>query len=164
MLEELMRGFGDYQRNIMKVALDGAEAEKPKDIAGIFLAKLPLPTVIIDKEEYSFYGARVGPGKAVRPHRHMHGAEPYALFSGQGLMHIGQEYDGYIAWNVPLHIHIGSTIVIPEGAFHCFYNFDENPVDFVFACPPGHLSDEDRFFADKSGLKNPMPPILGLFV
>lgn len=141
-----------------KFILDAQHDEDPK--AGIIIAKLDgLPSIEspeLGVSPYELYAARVVPSGHVNPHHHNIGSEPYHFLSGVGEMNIGHIEDGAVEWEEPRPTLAGETFVVEAGAVHSLRNPDPNaPLDFLFACPPEHLSDHspdnpsgDRYFVE----------------
>ena len=134
----------------LTAALDKAQAEKPMDPAGIYVAPLGLDPIEVEGHEYSFYGARVLPGKAVKGHWHGTGAEPYAGFTAPGLMYFGWLAEcGEVVWaDHPSEVKREEEFTIWERVAHSFFNPGGTAIDFKFACPAAHLNDTDRFLAE----------------
>ena len=140
-----------------KSVLDSQHGLDPK--AGIIIAKLDeLPAIEspeVGVSPYELYAARVMPSGHVNPHHHNIGTEPYHFLSGVGEMNIGHVEGDAVAWQEPQQTTAGTTFVVEAGAVHSLRNPDPNaPLDFLFACPPEHLSDNspenpsgDRYFA-----------------
>ncbi|MEK7599834.1 MAG: hypothetical protein AAB462_02275 [Patescibacteria group bacterium] len=139
-----------------KSVLDSQHGLDPK--AGIIIAKLDeLPAIEspeVGVSPYELYAARVMPSGHVNPHRHNIGTEPYHFLSGVGEMNIGHVEGETVTWQEPQQTTAGTTFVVEAGAVHSLRNPDPNaPLDFLFASPPEHLSDNspenpsgDRYF------------------
>lgn len=147
----------------IKPQLDVDELPQSGDsFAGIVIANLPECGSVVapDGQEYRFYAARVYPGKHVNPHFHTKGQEPYKILTGeQGIMHLGTVDGQTVAWSPAIPKKPGDEIIVQEGEAHSFENPGNAPVDFVFACPDGHLNEQDRFFT--MGYQNGLPQYKG---
>jgi mannose-6-phosphate isomerase-like protein (cupin superfamily) len=137
-----------------KLALD--QQDSVDSVAGIVIAPLTELGSIkaLDGQEYKFYVARIYPkgqkssNGHVNPHFHTKGDEPYQILVGEGKMHIGTiDKDGKtIIWTPATSKKSGDVIIVKAGEVHSFEVNKKAPVDFIFACPDGHLDDKDRFF------------------
>lgn len=132
--------------------------------AGIAIVKLAgkSSTTAEDGQVYDYYAALVLPASKdnpnyVNPHVHFHGAEPYHFLRGtDGEMNNGIIKDGEVIWNAPKVVQPGDMVEIQGGEVHSFRNKGSIPFAFTFACPPTHLTTDDRVFT--KDLKNGIPP------
>lgn len=126
--------------------LDERESSEPPDAkVGIYLINLDIPAIKHEGLVFHFHGARVLPGKYVKPHYHTKGIEPYCFIAGErGEMNLGKVEDGKVQWESPHIVQPREVIVIKENQVHCFRNVGNQPFDFVFACPNEHLIDQDK--------------------
>jgi len=119
---------------------------------------------------YHYHAARVlpddpkFPNNYVNPHFHKIGEEPYVILKGnEGEMNLGKVIDGKVVWDQPRSVREGETVLVQEGQVHSLRNTGKEPLDFVFACPESHLTDNtpedptgDRYFT--MDLPNGIPP------
>ncbi|MBI4121147.1 MAG: hypothetical protein HY457_02745 [Parcubacteria group bacterium] len=162
-IRALFRAMHAVGTATLTTALNAAEAAKKMDpAAGIFVAKLDQPPVIVGGQAYSIYGARVlcrtatGTQPFVTPHLHALGVEPYVFKDGVGEMNFGHvlttttEFRGIVVattksviWDTPVMVRRGEEFLIEAGQVHSFRNLGTTPADFLFACPDSHLVDHD---------------------
>ena len=134
-------------KNIATAALDAKQSADPA--VGIYIADLSIELpALVDGQTYRIYGARIEPGKWVRPHSHRVGREPYVMLTDGGEMNTGNPSpDGRAFWGDRDELKFGDLYVVGERRVHCLRNLNgERNLDFLFACPENHLNDADRFF------------------
>ncbi|MDD5337075.1 MAG: cupin domain-containing protein [Candidatus ainarchaeum sp.] len=103
--------------------------------------------ILYSGKSWSYHLAEVR--SLVNPHVHFKGDEIYYVIEGSGRMHVGYVAQGqknYTAkWEAPLEVKAGDAFIIPPAYAHSLQNTGSMPIVIIFRCPPGHLSDKDRF-------------------
>lgn len=145
-MDDLISGLKKVPASQLTPLLDELEFREPPDAkVGIYLIDLGLPIIKHEGLVFRFYGARVLPGKYVKPHYHTKGIEPYYFVAGEeGEMSLGKVEDGKVQWESLQIVQPQEAIVIKENQVHCFRNISKQPFDFAFACPAEHLIDHDE--------------------
>jgi mannose-6-phosphate isomerase-like protein (cupin superfamily) len=82
--------------------------------------------------------ARLPPGSATAPHRHLKTEEIYYIIEGRGSMRV----DGDTQPVGP-----GDAIAIPPGAAHQITNTDVTPLRFLCCCAPGYEDDDTQLIS-----------------
>lgn len=127
----------------------GLDAKAQVDPAvGIIIVPLPEQGSVTaeDGQVYKYWSARVLPKTHVNPHAHFVGDEPYKLLTGEGIMHIGtirgEGEAREVVWEPATVRQTGDEIIVRGGEVHSLENTGDVPLDFTFACPDSHLSDD----------------------
>lgn len=169
-MHEVVERLQGLEPEQVKAALD--QQPSPDASVNIVMATLDdVDPVVTGEGTYRFHAARILPAGSdtpnfVRPHLHHDGQEPYVMLNGTGgEMNTGWIEGERIKWDDARSVSPGEVIMIEENQVHSLRNTDEEqPFDFVFACPDRHLDDYsmttnpngDRYFTDH--LDNPLPP------
>ncbi len=82
--------------------------------------------------------ARLPPGGATTPHRHLKTEEIYYILEGQGLMRVEEESRS---------VGYGDAIAITPGFLHQITNTGKNTLKFLCCCAPGY-EDTDTVLED----------------
>jgi mannose-6-phosphate isomerase-like protein (cupin superfamily) len=73
--------------------------------------------------------ARLPPGGATTPHRHVKTEEVYYILEGQATMRVGSELR---------QVGPGDAVAIPPGAIHQITNSGDSVLKFLCCCAPGY--------------------------
>ncbi|HJO95518.1 MAG TPA: cupin domain-containing protein [Victivallales bacterium] len=94
-------------------------------------------------EEFSLFGAEIGPFKKVGAHYHKIGIETYQVIEGSGIMHIGiPGNDNNINWIKSSNVEKGDCFTVDAGEVHQLINNADTRLVAIFGCPKSHLSTD----------------------
>ena len=95
-------------------------------------------------DEFSLYGAEIGPYKRLAAHYHKSGIEIYQIVEGNGTMFTGNHdcKDNVTTWNKPLKVKKGDCFTIIEGEAHQLLNNSDSNLVVIFGSPKSHLSTD----------------------
>jgi len=82
--------------------------------------------------------ARLPLGASTTPHHHVRTEEIYYIFSGEGMMRVGDEI---------ARVGGGDAVAIPPGAVHQITNTGSEVLRFLCCCAPGY-EHEDTILAE----------------
>jgi len=125
------------QKTIINNLFEKIESAKLDEAVGIRIAHLT------GSEEFSFFGAEIGPLKKVGAHYHKSGLEIYQIVVGRGKMHLGiPDSDNNVKWTRSLNVTKGDCFTVNEGEVHQLINELDSKLVAIFGCPKSHLSTD----------------------
>jgi mannose-6-phosphate isomerase-like protein (cupin superfamily) len=94
-------------------------------------------------EQFSFFGAEIGPQKVLSAHYHNSGDEIYLIIEGSGSMYLGElGGSGNVVWEPPFNINKGDCFTVGAGTVHQLCNNTDQKLIALFGCSKSHLSTD----------------------
>ena len=98
---------------------------------------------VIGDEEFSLFGAEIGPFKKVGAHYHSSGLEIYQIVEGSGIMHLGiPENNNNVTWTKSFTVTKGDCFTVNEGEVHQLINANDSKLLAIFGGKKSHLSTD----------------------